>query len=87
MSALNVRLPDSLHEQVRELAAKDHVSINQFIMVAVAEKVSALLTLDYVERRGERGSREKFDQVLDRVALANNPPDERDRLPEEASGL
>ena len=86
MSALNVRLPDSLHEQVRELAKQDHVSINQFIMVAVAEKVSALLTLDYIERRAQRGSRENFDQALDKVALEGNPPDERDRLTDATSG-
>ncbi|MCB0162394.1 MAG: toxin-antitoxin system HicB family antitoxin, partial [Caldilineaceae bacterium] len=45
MSSLNLRLPDSLHDQVRELARQDNVSINQFITLAVAEKVSALLTI------------------------------------------
>ncbi|MCB0162314.1 MAG: toxin-antitoxin system HicB family antitoxin, partial [Caldilineaceae bacterium] len=39
MSSLNLRLPDSLHDQVRELARQDNVSINQFITLAVAEKV------------------------------------------------
>ena len=41
MSSLSVRLPDSLHDKVRELARRDHVSINQFIATAVAEKTSA----------------------------------------------
>ena len=54
MSSLSVRLPDSLHEKVRELARRDDVSINQFIATAVAEKASALQTVDYLKRLGER---------------------------------
>ena len=41
MSTLSLRLPDSLHEKVRELAAQDGISINQFIATAMAEKMSA----------------------------------------------
>ncbi len=67
MSALNLRLPDSLHDQVRVLASQDNVSMNQFIALAVAEKVSALMTVDYLAQRAKRGSREKFDAVLDKV--------------------
>ena len=58
MSALNLRLPESLHRQLRELAERDQVSINQFVVLAVAEKIAAMRTLDYIEQRGQRGSRE-----------------------------
>ena len=67
MSALSLRLPESLHRKVRELAKRDEVSINQFIATAVAEKMSALLTLDYLEQRAQRGSRAHFLSVLRRV--------------------
>jgi hypothetical protein len=67
MSALSLRLPESLHRQVRELAERDDVSINQFIATAVAEKMSALLTLDYLEARARRGSRAHLRAVLRRV--------------------
>lgn len=60
MSTLSLRLPDSLHEKVRELAAEDDISINQFIATAVAEKMAALLTLDYLAERGARGNRAVF---------------------------
>ncbi len=83
MSVLSLRLPESLHMQVRELAEQDQVSINQFVTLAVAEKVAALRTLDYIEQRGQRGSREKFDRVLQKVADANLEPYESDRLPDE----
>ena len=83
MSALNLRLPESLHVQVRELAERDKVSINQFVTLAVAEKVAALRTLDYIEQRGHLGSREKFDRVLHKIAEADRAPYEADRLPED----
>jgi predicted transcriptional regulator len=67
MSTLSLRLPDSLHQKVRELAAQDDISINQFIATAVAEKMSALLTLDYLKERAARGSRDAFERVLRKV--------------------
>ncbi len=67
MSTLSLRLPDSLHKRVRDLAQQEGMSINQFISTAVAEKMAALLTLDYLEERARRGSREKFLAVLARV--------------------
>ena len=78
MSTISVRLPDSLHRKLRELADKENVSINQLITLAVAEKVSALLTEDYLAERAARGERSKFEAALAKVADA--PPDERDRL-------
>ncbi len=82
MSALSLRLPESLHAQVRELAERDNVSINQFVTLAVAEKVAVLRTLDYIEQHGQHGSRERFDRVLQKVAEADLEPYEADRLPE-----
>ena len=67
MSTLSLRLPDSLHQQLRELAKKEGVSINQLISMAAAEKVSALITAEFFEERKRRGSREKFDAVLEKV--------------------
>ena len=67
MSSLSVRLPDSLHDKVRELARRDGVSINQFIATAVAEKTSALLTVDYLEQRARRADPDLFRRLLSRV--------------------
>lgn len=57
MSTLSLRLPDYLHESVRELARREGVSINQLITLAVAEKMSALMTEEYLAERANRGSR------------------------------
>lgn len=67
MSTLSLRLPDSVHVKVKELAERDAVSINQFIATAVAEKMAALMTLDYLTERAERGSRTAFARALARV--------------------
>jgi hypothetical protein len=77
MSTLSLRLPDSLHEKVKELAERDDISINQFIATAVAEKMSALLTLDYLAERAKRSDRAAFARVLAKVpSRAPLPGDE-----------
>jgi hypothetical protein len=67
-----------LHEAARDLAKEENISINQLISLALAEKMSALWTERYVERRAKRGSRAKFRKAL--VKVANIKPDESDRL-------
>ena len=67
MSAISVRLPDSLHNMARDIASEDHVSLNQFITSAVAEKISALTTESYLAERAACGSVDKFRAALARV--------------------
>ncbi len=72
MSTLSVRLPDSLHNKARELAQRDDISINQMIATALAEKISALTTEEYLEARAARGSRRKFRKAMAKVP--HRPP-------------
>ena len=67
MSALSLRLPKSLHEQLREVAQEEGISVNQFVMLAVAEKVAALSAIEYLEKRAKRGSRETFLDIVSKV--------------------
>jgi predicted transcriptional regulator len=64
MSAISVRLPDSLHEAAKILAKKEHISINHFITLAISEKLSALGTEKFIEERAKRGNREKYLKIL-----------------------
>jgi hypothetical protein len=73
MSTMSLRLPESLHAKVREMAEKEGVSINQLITTALAEKLAALMTVEYLEERAKRGNRKRYDAVLRKV---------RDRVPE-----
>jgi hypothetical protein len=78
MSTISLRLPNSLHKHVRELAQKENISINQFIATALAEKMSALLAVEYIDERAKRASRLKFEQALAKVR--DVPPVEGDEL-------
>ncbi len=78
MSTLSLRLPESLHRKLAELAKREGISINQFISSAAAEKVAALLTEDYLEERAKRASRKRFGKALAKVA--DIEPEDVDRL-------
>lgn len=78
MGTISLRLPDSLHQKLRELAEQEGISINQFLTTAVAEKLSALMTEDYLAARAKRGDRQKFERALSRVA--DTPPEDHDVL-------
>jgi hypothetical protein len=79
MTAISLRLPESLHNLARELAQEEGISMNQLITLALAEKVSALRTESYLAARAARGDRTKFEAAMAKVADVE-PPDERDRL-------
>lgn len=51
MTALTVRLPNSVHQKVKELALRDEISVNQFIAAAVSEKMASVMKLDYLKLR------------------------------------
>jgi len=60
------------------MAHRDNVSINQMITLAVAEKLSALETEDYLGKRARGGSKEKFQKALQKVS--SKKPDRQDRV-------
>lgn len=57
-----LRIPDYYKSDIELL--KGEVSINQFIVNAVAEKISSLKTLSYLEERAAKGSKEHALEVL-----------------------
>lgn len=78
MSTLSLRLPNSLHDRIRQLAEAEGVSINQFIATAAAEKMAALETDEYLSARGKSASRKKFRKALSRIP--DRPADSADEL-------
>lgn len=79
MTAMSVRFPESLHAALKELARKEGISVNQFIVLSVAEKMSALKTEEYFNERAARASRGKFDAAMAKVP--DVPPLPGDELP------
>ena len=80
MNALTVQLPESLHRSITALAAQEGYSVDQFLASAAAEKMAALMTLDYLRREAAQGRREDFEKFL--AAVPHRQPDESDRLAE-----
>jgi hypothetical protein len=74
-----LRLPRSLKKAVERLSAQDGTSINQFVAMAVAEKVSALETATFFEDRKARADFKAFDRIMRR--RGGEPPREGDELP------
>ncbi|KAB2646062.1 MAG: toxin-antitoxin system HicB family antitoxin [Verrucomicrobia bacterium] len=80
MNALTIQLPESLHRTIQALAEKEGWSVDQFLASAAAEKMAALMTLDYLRREAAQGRREDFDRFF--AAVPHREPEESDRLPE-----
>ena len=79
MSAISLRLPDSIHNKIKELAARDRVSVNQFLATAAAEKVAALEAESYITERAARGNRARFLELLKKAPDVE--PEDFDQLP------
>lgn len=78
-SNVALRLQSSLLEEARRVAETEGVALNQFINVAVAEKLSALRTEDYFRERAGRGNVNKAKRILQRAGK-KNPPVSGDEL-------
>jgi hypothetical protein len=68
MGALSLRLPESIHRHIREIAKAEGVSINQLISSAITEKISAIMTEEYLQKRADRANIKDMEAVLNKVA-------------------
>jgi 23S rRNA G2445 N2-methylase RlmL len=78
MSNLNVQIPDSLYKQIEALAAKENMSLEQLVAIALSAQVSAWMTKDYIEEKAKHGSWDKFQRVLAKVP--DLEPEDFDKL-------
>ena len=72
MSTLEVKIPDLLFKQINEVAAKEKVSMDQIVSIALAAQVSASQARESISSRSKRVDWQKVDDVLARVPKA--PP-------------
>jgi hypothetical protein len=72
MSTLEVKIPDLLLKQVNEVAAKEKVSVDQIVSIALAAQVSASHARESISSRAKRVDWQKVDDILARVPA--NPP-------------
>jgi hypothetical protein len=79
MNIVQIQIPDSLHKSLSELADRDGISIDQFISTAISEKLSALMSENYLKERAKRADRAKYEAILAKVPDVE--PEAYDRLP------
>ncbi|MFM9964284.1 MAG: toxin-antitoxin system HicB family antitoxin [Planctomycetaceae bacterium] len=77
MSTLVVHLPESLHKNLQSVADREGVSIDQFVTTSVAEKMSALMTQDYLTERAANANREQYVAAL--AEVPDVEPDDFDK--------
>ncbi len=78
VSTFPLRLPVSLKTALQEIAERDGTSLNQFLVIAAAEKIAAMQTEDFFRTYRERSSEEEFLRILDRKG--GEPPRPEDSL-------
>ncbi|MDP8982850.1 MAG: toxin-antitoxin system HicB family antitoxin [Acidobacteriota bacterium] len=71
----SIAVPEDLYEKAAELAAKDHVSIEEFVSAVLA---SRLASREYVETRAKMFNRDAFERALNEIPDVE--PEEHDRL-------
>lgn len=79
MSRLNIQIPDSLYSSLQRLAEQDGISMDQFVALAIAEKIAALTTERYLKERASRANRASYEAVLAKVP--DIEPELHDKLP------
>lgn len=78
VSTYPLRMPKSLKDKVARMAQRDGSSINQFIIIAVAEKISALETETFFAGRMKEADMDAFRSLLFRPG--GEPPRAGDEL-------
>lgn len=67
MITIRLKLPKNYHQRLEEVSSKLDISINQLIVNAIGEKLSALDTEGFLNTRVNRASRSDFDEVMSKV--------------------
>lgn len=75
---LNTQIPDALYQQIETLANKQKIPVEQLVTMALSAQISSWMTLDYLEEKAQKGSWDKFKQVL--IKVSDQEPEDYDKL-------
>lgn len=78
MKTLQVRLPDSVHGRLKELAKQEGVSLNQVLVAAASNEVVRGETRDFFAQAASKFDAQAFADAL--AAVPNAPPSKGDEL-------
>ncbi|MEK6288523.1 MAG: toxin-antitoxin system HicB family antitoxin [Acidobacteriota bacterium] len=78
MSTITINIPESLFDKLKEVAEKDQSTPEHLAVLAIAEKLSSLMTVEYLQERARRAKLDRFEELLSKVPDAQ--PEDFDRL-------
>jgi len=75
-STFPLRLPVSMKAALEKISERDGTSMNQFLVIAAAEKIASMETERFFEERGRRADRKAFRRILNRKGGEPPHPDD-----------
>ena len=78
MSAIQIELPEQVHQRALELARRKSLSLDRLMVVALVEKLSTMFPDETLEQRAKRAERAAFDEFM--KGVPDVEPQERDKL-------
>jgi hypothetical protein len=75
-STFPLRLPVSMKAALEKISERDGTSMNQFLVIAAAEKIAAMETERFFEERRQRADRRAFRLILNRKGGEPPRPDD-----------
>ena len=72
-----LRLPVSLKAALEEISKRDGTSLNQFLVIAAAEKIAAMETERFFAERSRRADRKALRRILNRKGGEAPWPEDR----------
>ena len=76
MTTIQVTMPEDIEAKAEEVARQQRMSLDEFMTLALVEKLSAAVPDKYLEERARRGNRKAFDEFMS--AVPDAPPDDYD---------
>ena len=80
MSHYALELPEALLHEAQEVAEVEQISLDDFLLAAIAEKIAAVRTAQYFHTRAARADPQAFLAVLERIKQAAGPVVKGDEL-------
>ena len=77
MKTIQVRMPDHIHDRLRELAKEEGISINSFIVSSVSNEVIRQETRDFFKKATASYDPHRFAEALSAIPDASAPASDR----------
>ena len=72
MSRLTLRLPETLHQQLVNLAQGEGISLNQYIVYALTCQVTSAYTVEAISKEDIDKQQEKFNKLIAKLGEVNS---------------